>query len=121
MLTNVPKEVMEYPDFSFQDHFRKAIPSYVDVCTVREYLEGAYYHFYRMTSRLGVIKTLFIWTHGLEWIKLNICDRISCDTLTETRRHYVMLHFIGRHVFQVPLLEALDKEEWLETSFSLNF
>ena len=40
LVTNVPKECMEYPDYSFQQHFGKSLPSYVDATTLRDYLEG---------------------------------------------------------------------------------
>lgn len=40
LMTNVPKEVMEYPDYTFQQHFGRPMPSYVDAKTTREYLEA---------------------------------------------------------------------------------
>ena len=43
LMTNVPKEVMEYPDYTFQQHFGKPMSSYVDVKTVRDYIEGLFY------------------------------------------------------------------------------
>ena len=33
-----------------------------------------------------------------DWITSYICDSISCDILSETRRHYVMAIFIGLQV-----------------------
>ena len=35
---------------------------------------------------------------ALDWITSYICDSISCDILSETRRHYVMSLFIGLEV-----------------------
>ena len=40
LMTNVPKESMEYPDYTFQQHSEKPMPSYVDAKTIRDYLEG---------------------------------------------------------------------------------
>ena len=40
LMTNVPKESMEYPDYTFQQHSEKTMPSYVDAKSVRDYLEG---------------------------------------------------------------------------------
>ena len=42
LVTNVPKEVMEYPDYTFKHHFGRALPSYVDAACIREYLDGLY-------------------------------------------------------------------------------
>ena len=41
--TNAPKEIsLEYPDYPFEQHFRKPIPSYPPVSAIRDYLEGVY-------------------------------------------------------------------------------
>ena len=38
---NVPKEAnVEFPDYTFMDHFGKAVPSYLPRDIVRQYLEG---------------------------------------------------------------------------------
>ena len=38
--SNSPKECLEYPDYTFGDHFGKAIPSFPPREVLREYLEG---------------------------------------------------------------------------------
>ena len=37
---NGPKECFEYPDYTFEKHFGKAIPSYPPRPVMRDYLEG---------------------------------------------------------------------------------
>ncbi|XP_022796803.1 flavin-containing monooxygenase FMO GS-OX3-like [Stylophora pistillata] len=38
--SNVPKEAIEYPDYTFEDHFRKAIPSFQPREVLYDYLKG---------------------------------------------------------------------------------
>ena len=40
LMNNDAKEMMEYPDYTFQQHYDRALPSYVDAPCMREYLEG---------------------------------------------------------------------------------
>ena len=40
MWVNDPKEVFEYDDYTYEEHFGKLIPSYVTVPVIRDYLEG---------------------------------------------------------------------------------
>ena len=40
MWINGPKEVFEYYDYTYEEHFGKLIPSYVTVPVIRDYLEG---------------------------------------------------------------------------------
>ena len=40
MMTNVPKESMEYPDYSFHQHLKRECPSYITIPTAKEYIEG---------------------------------------------------------------------------------
>lgn len=39
---NFPKECAEYPDYTFDKHFGKAIPSYAPRAVHRHYLEGIF-------------------------------------------------------------------------------
>ena len=38
--SNSPKECLELPDYTFEDHFGKAVPSYPPRAVLRDYLEG---------------------------------------------------------------------------------
>jgi trimethylamine monooxygenase len=38
--SNGPKETIEYPDYTFDDHFGKSIPSFPPRAVLRDYLEG---------------------------------------------------------------------------------
>ena len=40
LMINDAKEMMEYPDYTFQQHYNRALPSYIDAPCMREYLEG---------------------------------------------------------------------------------
>ncbi|XP_053400389.1 uncharacterized protein LOC123556318 [Mercenaria mercenaria] len=40
---NSPKETIEFPDYTYEDHFGKAIPSYPPRPVLRDYLEGRSY------------------------------------------------------------------------------
>ncbi|WAR18592.1 SNO1-like protein [Mya arenaria] len=40
--TNGPKEVFEYPDYSFEDHFGKITASYAPRAAIRDYIEGRF-------------------------------------------------------------------------------
>ena len=40
MWVNIPKEVMEYDDYTYEEHFGKPIPSYITLPVIRDYLEG---------------------------------------------------------------------------------
>ena len=40
LLTNLPKESMEYPDYSFQEHFGKSFSSYPPRSVILDYIEG---------------------------------------------------------------------------------
>lgn len=42
LMINDAKEMMEYPDYTFQQHYGRALPSYVDAPCMREYLEGRF-------------------------------------------------------------------------------
>ena len=37
---NIPKEVMEYPDFTFKQFCGRAVPSYTPASFIRRYIEG---------------------------------------------------------------------------------
>ena len=38
--TNSPKEGLEFPDYTFEDHFGKPIPSYPPRSVITDYLKG---------------------------------------------------------------------------------
>jgi trimethylamine monooxygenase len=38
--SNSPKECVEFPDYTFEKHFGKAIPSYPPRPVIKDYLEG---------------------------------------------------------------------------------
>lgn len=38
--SNGPKECLEFPDYTFEDHFKKAIPSYPPREVLYDYLKG---------------------------------------------------------------------------------
>ena len=40
--SNGPKECLELPDYTFEDHFGKAVPSYPPRTVLRHYLEGKF-------------------------------------------------------------------------------
>ncbi|XP_060586115.1 trimethylamine monooxygenase-like [Ruditapes philippinarum] len=40
LFTNGAKEFHEYPDYTFEDHFKKAIPSFPPRTVIRDYFEG---------------------------------------------------------------------------------
>ena len=42
MWVNDPKEVFEYDDYTYEEHFGKLIPSYVTLPVIRDYLEGRF-------------------------------------------------------------------------------
>ena len=37
---NSPKESIEYPDYTYEEHFGKPLPSYPPRAAVRDYIEG---------------------------------------------------------------------------------
>ena len=37
---NGPKETLEYPDYTYEEHFGKLLPSFAPRAAVRDYLEG---------------------------------------------------------------------------------
>ena len=39
---NAPKETAEYPDYTFDEHFGKAIPSFAPREVLLDYLKGQY-------------------------------------------------------------------------------
>lgn len=39
---NLPKEVFEYPDYTYEEHFGKLLPSYAPRPVVRDYIEGRF-------------------------------------------------------------------------------
>ena len=40
--SNGPKECLEFPDYTFEEHFGKAIPSYPPRAVLYDYLVGEY-------------------------------------------------------------------------------
>ena len=40
MWVNVPKEVFEYDDYTYEEHFGKLLPAYVTVPVIMDYMEG---------------------------------------------------------------------------------
>ena len=40
--SNGPKECLEFPDYTFEEHFGKAIPSYPPRAVLYDYLVGKY-------------------------------------------------------------------------------
>ena len=38
--SNGPKECLEYPDYTFDDHYGKAIPAFPPRLVLRDYMEG---------------------------------------------------------------------------------
>lgn len=64
--SNGPKEGLEYPDYTFDDHYGKAIPSFPPRRVLRDYMEGIFLFFlYRLGCKLFVRQFLFIeasWT-----------------------------------------------------------
>ena len=40
--TNSPKEIIEYPDYTFDKHFGKPVPSYLPRAVLKGYIEGMY-------------------------------------------------------------------------------
>ena len=38
--SNGPKETLEFPDYTFEDHFKKAIPSFPPRAVLFDYLQG---------------------------------------------------------------------------------
>jgi len=40
--SNGPKECLEYPDYTFEDHYKKAIPSYPPREVLYDYLQGMF-------------------------------------------------------------------------------
>jgi trimethylamine monooxygenase len=38
--SNGPKECLEYPDYTFDDHYGKVIPSFPPRLVLRDYMEG---------------------------------------------------------------------------------
>ena len=50
--SNGPKECLEFPDYTFDDHFGKAIPSYPPREVLHDYLNGRYLQKDRICSSL---------------------------------------------------------------------
>ena len=53
MWVNDPKEVFEYDDYTYEEHFGKPIPSYVTVPVIRDYLEGRKFSYSRFIFDIG--------------------------------------------------------------------
>lgn len=46
--SNGPKECLEYPDYTFEEHFGKPIPSFPPRPVLRDYLEGNIHSVYNL-------------------------------------------------------------------------
>lgn len=45
---NSPKEVLEYPDYTFDKHFGKPLPSFAPRAVLRDFLEGMSFFSFRV-------------------------------------------------------------------------
>ena len=43
--SNSPKEVNEFPDYTFEEHYKKPIPSFPPREVLYDYLKGAYFSY----------------------------------------------------------------------------
>ena len=60
--SNGPKEALEFPDYTFEDHFGKAIPSFPPREVLFDYLQGKIERPYLLfLFILMVIKTSIVW------------------------------------------------------------
>jgi cation diffusion facilitator CzcD-associated flavoprotein CzcO len=50
--SNGPKECLEFPDYTFEKHFGKAIPSFPPRPVLRDYLEGKNFDRYYLYTKL---------------------------------------------------------------------
>lgn len=56
--SNSPKEIIEYPDYTFNDHFVKSIPSFPPRAVLRDYVEGLILQYYNdLLCKISVMKT----------------------------------------------------------------
>ncbi|XP_063406050.1 trimethylamine monooxygenase-like [Mytilus trossulus] len=66
MWSNGPKEGLEYPDYTFTDHFGKPIPSYPPRPVIRDYLEG------RLVKKSkSDLKQFIKWTTVVRYVRYN--------------------------------------------------
>lgn len=67
--SNGPKEGIEYPDFSFDEHFGKPIPSFPPREAIYDYLEGEYF------SRNPA--SIYVWRVDIrEWLILLVAHDV---------------------------------------------
>ena len=50
--TNSPKEGLEFPDYTFEDHFKKPIPSYPPRSVIADYLKGIFMEKYKIKKNM---------------------------------------------------------------------
>jgi cation diffusion facilitator CzcD-associated flavoprotein CzcO len=60
--SNGPKEALELPDYTFEDHFGKAIPSFPPREVLFDYLQGQFYYYCHIifTSRICPVGAMLI-------------------------------------------------------------
>ncbi|XP_031441259.1 flavin-containing monooxygenase FMO GS-OX-like 4 [Clupea harengus] len=108
--TNIPKEVMSFPDFPFESH----LPSFVHHTEVRKYLEKYCDHFkirdhIQFETTVDVVVPVGVengW-QGLAW-DVTTSDGIDPSTAVESRFDAVMVcngHFFEPYIPAIPDLE----------------
>ena len=95
--SNGPKEGIEYPDFSFDEHFGKPIPSFPPREAIYDYLEGEYF------SRNPA--TIYVWRVDIrEWLILlvahdfstpseNVWERVRCLSISKVTNFICLIEF----------------------------
>ncbi|KAL4225631.1 hypothetical protein ACF0H5_016317 [Mactra antiquata] len=92
--SNGPKECLEYPDYTFEEHFGKPVPSFPPRPVMRDYIEG------RMKKCAKDLKACFRFKTAVRFVKYNEMpeDNFSVTftnlednkTVTETFTHVVV-------------------------------
>lgn len=99
--SNGPKEALEYPDYTFEDHFGKAIPSFPPRLVLRDYLEGRL-----KTSKMDVTRFIKFCTvvRRVEYQKdTDTFTVISKDLKTDKEEKQSFTHVIvATGIFSVP-------------------
>ncbi|XP_076145846.1 uncharacterized protein LOC143128054 [Alosa pseudoharengus] len=109
--TNIPKEVMSFPDFPFENH----LSSFVHHTEVRRYLEKYCDHFkirnrIKFETTVDAVKPVKVesgW-HGLGW---DVTTSNGIDSSTAVKRHFDAVLVCNGHFFDpyFPPIPGLDK------------
>ena len=108
---NNPKEAVELPFYSFDEHFKRALPSYLPYTVMQNYLEG-YFNFANGKEHLRLQHSVKMceWLEDEKKFKMTVYDLEKRETYVDYHTHVIVAtgHFSTPNLVEFPGFDTFE-------------